>query len=214
MELGVWSVEQLEAAAGLLNVVGIFSHLSGASEREDLSQLDVFGRAVRCAAQAGVFPPLLHLAATAATLCMPATRLNAVRVEVGIYGLSPLADRPAADLGLRPAMTPRAPVVAVRRVPGGQGVSYGYDYRTRRESTLALIPLGYADGIPRQASGKATVFLNGRRYPVAGRVAMDQIVVDVGDDEVNLADLATVFGDPAAGVPSADDWAEAAGSIN
>ncbi len=117
-------------------------------------------------------------------------------------------------LPLIPAMTLSAPVISVKRVPAGTGVSYGFDYRTARETTLALVPLGYADGIPRAASSRAPVSINGKSYTVSGRVAMDQFVVDVGDDEVSLGDRAILFGYPGTGVPSADDWAAAADTIN
>ena len=99
-------------------------------------------------------------------------------------------------------------------MPAGQGVSYGYDHRTDRETTLALVPLGYADGVPRQASGAGPVSIGGARFTVAGRIAMDQFVVDVGDHPVAVGDEAVLFGDPTLGVPAADDWADAAGTIN
>jgi alanine racemase len=111
-------------------------------------------------------------------------------------------------------MTLRAAVAAVRRVPAGQGVSYGYDYRAPQETTLALVPVGYADGVPRQASGAGPVTIGGRRHTVAGRIAMDQFVVDVGDAPVAVGDEVVLFGDPTLGAPAADDWAAAAGTIN
>ena len=111
-------------------------------------------------------------------------------------------------------MTLRAAVAAVRRVDAGHGVSYGYQHRTERESTLALIPIGYADGVPRNASGRGPVWIGGKPFAVAGRVAMDQFVVDVGDHPVAVGDEAVLFGDPTLGVPSADDWARAADTIN
>ena len=89
----------------------------------------------------------------------------------------------------------------MRRVPAGQGVSYGYDHRTDRETTLALVPLGYADGVPRQASGAGPVTIGGARFTVAGRIAMDQFVVDVGDHPVAVGDEAVLFGDPTLGAP-------------
>jgi alanine racemase len=105
-------------------------------------------------------------------------------------------------------------VAAVRRVRAGHGVSYGYAYRTDRDTTLALVPLGYADGVPRNASNAGPVTIGGRRFTVAGRIAMDQFVVDVGDHPVAVGDEAVLFGDPTLGVPAADDWAAAAGTIN
>ena len=180
----------------------------------DRAALRVFLDAAGSAAALGLAPPLRHLAATHAAIALPETRLGCVRLGIGIYGLSPFADRSSADVGLRPAMTLRAAVAAVRRVDAGHGVSYGYQHRTERESTLALIPIGYADGVPRNASGRGPVWIGGKPFAVAGRVAMDQFVVDVGDHPVAVGDEAVLFGDPTLGVPSADDWARAADTIN
>ena len=199
---------------GKLRVVGASSHLANTSPEEDRAALRQFEEGLGVAASVGLAPRLRHLAATQAALTLPETRLNCVRLGIGIYGLSPLPGRTAADLGLRPAMTLRAAVAAVRRVPAGHGVSYGYDYRTPRETTLALVPLGYGDGVPRQASGAGPVAIGGRTFPIAGRVAMDQLVVDVGDHPVAIGDEAVLFGDPTLGAPSADAWADAAGTIN
>lgn len=198
---------------GKLRVIGLFSHLSNTSDIDDRAALRVFLDAVGAASAVGLAPPLRHLAATHAAIALPETRLGCVRIGIGIYGLSPFPDRTSADLGLRPAMTLRAAVAAVRRVPVGQGVSYGYLHRTSRETTLALIPLGYADGVPRHASGRGPVALDGTVFPVAGRVAMDQFVLDVGDHPVRVGDEAVLFGDPTLGVPGADDWAAAADTI-
>ncbi|MBS1905273.1 MAG: alanine racemase [Actinobacteria bacterium] len=200
--------------AGRVRVVGVFSHLSGTSREDDLAQVGAFERGIEMARRARLDPPLRHLAATAAAVSLPEARFTAVRVGLGIYGLSPFAGVSSVDLGLRPAMTLRAPVAAVRRVEAGQGVSYGYDHRTTGATTLALVPLGYADGIPRHASGRAPVLLGGHRYTIAGRVAMDQFVIDVGDRPVRAGDLVTVFGDPVSGAPSAEEWADAADTIN
>nr|WP_315268383.1 alanine racemase [Microbacterium lemovicicum] len=199
---------------GKLRVIGIFSHLSNTSRDEDLAQLRAFQDGLGVAAAAGLAPQLRHLAATHAAIELPETRLGCVRLGIGIYGLSPIAGRSSADLGLRPAMTLRAAVAAVRRVGPGHGVSYGFDHRTERETTLALVPLGYADGVPRQASDAGPVTIRGQRFRVAGRVAMDQVVIDVGDVPVAVGDEAVLFGDPTLGVPSATDWADAAATIN
>ncbi|WP_345801583.1 alanine racemase [Microbacterium sp. AZCO] len=199
---------------GKLRVVGLFSHLSNASADDDRAALRIFQDALGVAAAAGLAPPLRHIAASHAAIALPESRLGCVRLGVSIYGLSPFDDRDSGDLGLRPAMTLRAPVAAVRRVPAGHGVSYGYDYRTERETTLALVPLGYADGVPRQASGAGPVSIGGARFRVAGRIAMDQLVVDVGDHPVAVGDEAVLFGDATLGLPSADEWAAAASTIN
>lgn len=199
---------------GRLRVVGLFSHLSNTSIDDDRAALAKFEEGVVLAAGVGLTPPLRHIAATNAAIALPEARLGCVRIGIGIYGVSPFDDRTPADLGLRPAMTLRGAVAAVRRVPAGTGVSYGYDYRTTTDTTLALVPLGYADGVPRQASGRGPVTIGGRRFTVAGRIAMDQFVVDVGDHPVAVGDEVVLFGDPTLGVPSAREWAEAADTID
>lgn len=204
---------ELERGGGP-RVRGLFSHLAGAGEQEDRAQLAAFERALGLAEEAGLRPELRHLAATAGALFLPEARFDLVRLGIGLYGHSPVEHVSGAGLGLRPAMTLSAPVISVKRVPAGHGVSYGYRHRTARESTLALVPLGYADGVPRQASGRGPVRINGRTFPMAGRVAMDQLVVDVGDHPVAVGDRAVLFGDPALGEPSARDWADAAGTID
>ena len=200
--------------AGRIVVRGVWSHLSNTNEDEDNAQAAAFAEALAAASVAGLDPELVHLAATAGTLRVPAARFGLVRLGISTYGLSPFGDATSASLGLTPAMELSASIASVKRVAAGSGVSYGYDYRTPAETTLALVPLGYADGIPRHASSRGPVSINGVTYRIAGRVAMDQIVVDVGDAEVSVGDRAVLFGDPAAGVPSADDWAEASDTIN
>lgn len=213
-----WGVVLAEAARleriGRVRVIGLFSHLSNASAADDLAALETFERGLVAAASVGLTPPLRHIAATHAAIALPQSRLNCVRLGLGLYGLSPFEDRTPADLGLRPAMTLRGSIVAVRRVPAGQGVSYGYSYRAEDATTLALVPLGYADGVARAASAAGPVLINGARFRVAGRVAMDQFIVDVGDHPVAVGDEVVLFGDPTLGQPSADEWAVASGSIN
>ncbi len=215
---GDWEALVAAAAAheraGRIRVSAVWSHLANAGNEADAEQLAAFESAVEVARAAGLHPELLHLAATAGALRVPAARFDLVRLGIGVYGLSPFDDRTSAELGLRPALELSAAVASVKRVPAGLGVSYAHDYHTERETTLALVPLGYGDGVPRHASGRGPVSINGVTYPVAGRVAMDQVVVDVGDAEVAVGDRAVLFGDPATGVPSADDWARAAGTIN
>ncbi len=216
--LADWGRAFAEAARleriGTLRVVGIFSHLANASRAEDEAAFALFNEGVRAAADVGVHPLFRHIAATEAALLRPDMRLDAVRVGLAIYGLSPIAERPPGDWGLRPAMTLRSMVAGVRRVPAGTGASYGYEFRASRETTLALVPLGYADGIPRQASNRGQVVIRGTRMPVVGRIAMDQFIVDAGEEPVTVGDEVTVFGDPTLGVPSAQEWADAADTIN
>jgi len=202
--------------AGILRVRGLFSHLANAGENEDLEQVRRFSALAEKAKHAGLTVDLHHLAATAGALRVPSARFDLVRTGIGIYGLSPFDDESSASLGLRPAMQLSAGIVSIKKVPPGSGVSYGFTYRTTAESTLALVPLGYADGIPRHASNRGPVQINGRSYRVAGRIAMDQFVVDLGPDTADVGDRAILFGDPATtpGTPSADDWAAAADTIN
>ena len=199
---------------GAIHVRGIFSHLANSGADEDEAQVARFTAAVEQARAAGLDPELSHLAASAGALALPHARFDLVRIGVGAYGLSPFDDGDSAALGLEPAMQLDAGIVSVKRVPSGSGVSYGYRYETEAETTLALVPVGYADGIPRHASNAAPVSINGKTYRVCGTIAMDQFVVDVGDDEVAVGDRAVLFGDPSTGVPSAHDWATAAGTIN
>jgi alanine racemase len=205
---------------GLLRVVGIFSHLAVADEPERPEtddQLAAFREVLAVAEDAGVDPEVRHLANTPATLSRPDTHFDLVRVGLGIYGLSPFVGQSSGELGLRPAMTLRTLVSQSKHVPEGQGVSYGLRYHTTGPSTLALIPVGYADGIPRVATG-GPVRVAGHTYPVVGRIAMDQMVIDLGDASQAGAGLlgaeAELFGTGSNGGPTADDWARAAGTNN
>jgi alanine racemase len=125
------------------------------------------------------------------------------------YGMD-LTD--GAPAGVVPVMSVMAPVLSVKRVPKGHGVSYGFVYRAPRETTLALVPLGYADGIPRIATGSGRMAVNGRQFPIAGRIAMDQVVLDVGDEHVAPGDRAVAFGPGRDGEATAADWAAETGS--
>jgi alanine racemase len=196
------------------DVVGVWSHLACADERDhpaNAVQRERFAEALDVAAAAGVVPRLRHLANSAATLTMPETHYDLVRPGIAVYGLSPVPDE---SFGLRPAMTLRARVAMTKRVPAGTGVSYGHRYVTPRETTLALVPLGYGDGVPRNATNTAQVLVAGGRHWVSGTVCMDQFVVDVGDDEVAAGDDVVLFGPGDAGEPTAIDWANALGTIS
>jgi alanine racemase len=205
-------------AAGTVEVTGIWSHLAYADAPTHptiAAQVAAYAEALDVADRAGVRPRVRHLANSAATLSLPETHYDVVRPGIAVYGLSPgPAVGTAAELGLRPAMTLRAEVALVKRVPAGQGVSYAHRYTTQRETTLALVPLGYADGVPRHATNVGPVSIAGRRYQISGTVCMDQFVVDVGDDAVEVGDDAVLFGPGDDGEPTADDWALAIGTIN
>lgn len=220
--------EAVSAAAdlerrGLLRVEGVFSHLAVADEPgrpETDEQLAVFAQAVATARAAGLRPRYRHIANTPGILAASeaadpeAMRGDLVRAGIGIYGVSPFARRSAADLGLVPAMTLRTSIANIKRVPRGQGVSYGLGYRTAQATSLALIPVGYGDGVPRAATG-APVRIDGRTYRVVGRIAMDQLVVDLETQEDRsrlLGAEAVLFG--GAHGPSVRAWSEAAGTID
>ncbi len=201
------------ARAGRVEIAGVMSHLASADVPGDPSvaeQTAGFRRALGAAERLGIVPRYRHLANTPAVIDHPATVFDLARCGIGIYGLNPVR----TPAGLRPAMTLRATVGLVKRVPAGHGVSYGLTYRTVAETTLALVPLGYADGIPRAASSVGEVWLGGRRRRIAGRVAMDQVVVDCGDDPVAAGDEVTVFGPGDRGEPTAREWADACGTID
>lgn len=209
-------------AAGHVEVRGTWGHFAGADEAGAPTvpaQLAAFEAALAVAREHGVDPGRRHHANSAAAVLLPDTRFDLVRTGLAVYGLSPApALAGASELGLVPAMTLTARVAHVRRVPAGSGVSYGSTYVTRRASTLALVPVGYGDGLPRHASwdgaGSGEVLLGGVRRPIAGRVCMDQVVLDLGDDDAAAGDVAVLFGPGARGEPTAQDWAEAAGTIS
>lgn len=198
---------------GSLRVRGLFSHLANTSPAEDALAEGRFAEALRLARAAGLDPALLHLSSTAAAVTRDQSAYTMVRCGIGIYGVSPFGDPDRLPEGLRPAMTLATEVAAVRRITAGAGVSYDHVWRAGEPTTLALVPLGYADGVPRAASNRAEVLLGGKRRPVRGRIAMDQFLVDVGDDQVQVGDEVVLFGDPATGAPSADDWGGWAGTI-
>jgi alanine racemase len=205
-------------ADGTVDVVGVWSHLAYADAPGHPTiarQLAAFQEALAVAERAGLRPQLRHLANSAATLALPDTHFDLVRPGVAVYGLSPGTDvGTAASLGLRPAMRLTARLALVKQVPAGQGVSYGHRYTTSSPTTLALVPLGYADGVPRHATNLGPVQINGRRFTVSGAVCMDQFVVDVGDHPVAAGDEAVLFGPGDDGEPTAEDWAAAIGTIN
>ncbi|OAA21102.1 alanine racemase [Frankia sp. EI5c] len=205
-------------AEGLIEVVGVWSHFAFADNPGHptvQAQIARFGDAVDAARKAGLNPQLRHLANSAATLVSPEAHFDMVRPGVSVYGLSPGPEvGPPAAFGLRPAMTLRATAALVKRVPEGTGVSYMHRYTTRTETRLAVVPLGYADGIPRAATNTAEVLVGGRRRRIAGTVCMDQFVVDVGIDPVAAGDEVILFGPGEHGEPTADDWAHALATIN
>lgn len=206
------------AADGGCEVVAVWSHLAHADAPHHPTldrQADRLHAAWQAARERGL-TPLRHLANSAATLTRPDLHFDIVRPGIAVYGLDPL-DRPVDESPLRPVMTLRARVALVKRVPAGEGVSYGHEWTTPEETTLALIPAGYADGVPRRLNrnGRMTVLLGGRLRPVVGRVCMDQVVVDCGPGaEVRTGDHAVLFGPGDGGGPTAQDWADELDTIH
>jgi alanine racemase len=204
-------------ADGLIRITGLWSHFACADEPGHPSialQLARFREMLAYAEGRGVRPEVRHIANSPATLTLPEAHFDLVRTGIALYGISPSPEIGApADFGLRPVMTLSAAVALVKHVPGGHGVSYGHHYVTPGETTLGLVPVGYADGIPRHASGTGPVLVGGKWRTVAGRVAMDQFVVDLGGDEPAAGTEAVLFGPGGRGEPTAEDWAQAAGTI-
>jgi alanine racemase len=202
-------------ADGLVTVVGLWSHFACADEPGHPSinaQLTRFADATAQAEKAGVTPEVRHIANTAGAITVPDSRLDLVRLGGAVYGLSTLPG--GAPGWLRPAMTLRARLAQVKRVPPGTGVSYGHRYVTTRTTTLGLVPLGYADGVPRAALGHPLVQARGRRWDIAGTVCMDQFVVDFGDEPVAPGDEVVLFGPGDDGEPTAQEWGERLGTIS
>ncbi len=201
---------------GEIAVVGLWSHMAYADAPTHPTigaQVRVFEEAVAIARAAGLTDARRHLANSAATIALPDTWYDLVRPGVALYGLDPLGGN-AADHGLRPAMTVRATVVLTKRVPAGVGVSYGHTYFPDAETTLALVPVGYADGVPRAAGNRAPVLAGGSRRTIAGRVCMDQFVLDVGDDPVRPGDEVVLWGPGDRGEPTAQAWADVLDTIH
>ena len=211
-------------AEGAVDVVGIWSHLAWADAPDHptvLAQAGVFAEAVAAAERAGAHLEVRHLANSAATLTNPSMAFDLVRPGLAVYGLSPVPQLGGPErYGLVPAMRVEAELVLAKAVPGGHGVSYGHEYVTPRDTVLGVVPLGYADGVPRHASGRdsrlgAPVQVGGRRLGIAGRVCMDQFVVDLGPGAAEAAgDVVVLFGAGSEGEPTAEDWARACGTIS
>ena len=206
-------------AEGVLDVEGIFSHFASADAPGDPSvraQQEVFAAVLADAERAGLRPRIRHLANSAALLTNPSSHYDMVRPGVSIYGLSPVPDIGGpTHFGLREAMRVTARLIAVKDCPAGQGISYAHLYTTSQDTRLGLVPLGYADGIPRHASNLGPMQVHGRRYTVAGRVCMDQMVLDLGaDSPAQVGDEVVLIGREADGEPTAQDWAAAIGTIS
>ena len=212
-------VEQVlqQCDAEVFEAVGVWSHLAYADSPNHptiAGQIEAFEHALDAAKDLGLTPKYRHLANSAATICLPQTHYDLVRPGIAVYGLSPGPEVGSeTELGLRPAMRLSARLVETKRLPAGHGVSYAHEYVTPNETTVGLVPLGYADGIFRSASGKGPLLAGGKRRTVAGRVCMDQFVIDLGDDDLKAGEEVILFGDGSSGEPTAQEWAAASGTI-
>ena len=202
-------------AAGRVQIVGLWSHFACADipgHPSIAGQLDAFRAAVAVAETAGVTPEVRHLANGPATLALPESYFDLVRPGGAVFGLSTLPG--GAPDWLRPAMTLRARLIQVKRVPAGTPVSYAHRYATSRDTRLGVLPLGYNEGIPRHATNAdALLFTGGRRVAIAGTVNLNHIIVDLGPDAGEAGDEVIVFGPGDRGEPTAQEWADALGTI-
>ena len=201
---------------GRVRVTGVWSHFACSDEpRHPANDLQEgrFLDARQVALDAGLRPEVLHLANSAAALLRPSSRFSLVRCGLASYGLDP-APGETPDLGLRPAMSVRAPLALTKRIARGEGVSYGHTWVAEEETTVGLVPVGYGDGVPRAGSNVLEVSVTGVRRPVRGRVCMDQLVVDLGEDRPEEGAEVVLFGPGDDGEPTAQEWAEACGTIS
>ncbi|MBJ7337282.1 alanine racemase [Mycolicibacterium sp.] len=200
-----------------VRVRGIMSHLACGDDPTSVvndQQAQRFSAMRSQARDAGVEFEVAHLCNSPAAMTRPDLAFDMVRPGIAVYGQTPIPAK--GDMGLRPAMTLTCPVALVRSLTAGDGVSYGHTWVAESDTTVALIPIGYADGVFRGLSGRIDVSINGRRRPNVGRICMDQFVVDLGPGPVDVSegDEAILFGPGDGGELTALDWAELLGTIN
>jgi alanine racemase len=199
------------AAEPHLRLDGVFSHFASADAVETasaLAQRDRFAAAVEALATAGIRPPHVHLANSAAVLAEPSAHFTMVRPGLMLYGYAPAAHL-TARAALRPAMRLRTAVAQIRRVAAGTPVGYGGTWVAGRDSAIATLPLGYADGYHRIASNRGAMIVRGRRVPIAGRVCMDHVMLDVSDvPDVAVGDRVTAFGPHAITADDVAGWCD------
>lgn len=201
---------------GAVRVRGLMSHLVHGDTPEhplNTRQAERLTDMLRYARQQGVAFEIAHLSNSPAAMTRQDLAFDLVRPGIAVYGQTPIPER--GDMGLRPAMTLKCPVTLVRSIRAGDGVSYGHTWIAERDTTLGLMPIGYADGVFRVLSGRIDVLINGRLRRNVGRICMDQFVVDLGPDaDVAEGDEAILFGPGTHGEPTAQDWADLLGTIN
>jgi alanine racemase len=200
-----------------LELHGVFTHLALADEPADPFtevQLARFDEVLAALAADGLLPPMVHAANSAGALAHPAARRDLVRAGIAIYGISPGDGIDHLTADLRPALALKARVSMVRRVAAGEGISYGLRHRVAADTTIATVPVGYADGVPRRLSAAGgEVLIGGRRRPIVGVVTMDQLMVAMGDDAVAVGDEVVLIGRQGDESVSAAEWARLLGTI-
>lgn len=193
-----------------LYLEGVFTHCAVADEVDNPFtdvQLDRFEAVLDELANEGIHPDLRHAANSATAIVHPRGRYDLVRAGIAVYGIAP-APGLGEELDLRPAMSLSAEVSMVKRVPAGEGISYGLRYRTERETTVATVPMGYADGVSRRLGlTGGCVLVGGRRRPILGVVTMDQLMVDCGDEPVAVGDDVVLIGRQGDEEITAEEWA-------
>lgn len=198
-----------------LRIKGLFSHFASAEESDKSfarEQLNRFHRALEVAEKEGLSPELVHMANSGAILDLPESYFSMVRAGIMMYGYYPSADT-TESVRLRTAMTLRTKVSYVKRIDAGETVGYGRRFVARRRTKIATLPVGYADGFTRLLSGKASVLINGKPFPVVGTIAMDQMMVDVGKEDVEVGDDVVLLGSQGASTISAWDIARKLGTV-
>jgi alanine racemase len=197
--------------SGCLLVRGIFTHFAQTTAQSDTAQAAVFNTAIDAARDSGLEPEVIHSSSSTPSIRTPEFAHSLVRLGISAYGVAMVDEH--RELGLRPAMRLSGQVIQVKKLPAGHGVGYDHTYTTSTDTTMAVVPLGYADGIPRLGSSRGPVSIGGRRFTIAGRVSMDQVSIDVGDADVSRGDWVVFFGDPEDGEPSVSEWAQTASTI-
>jgi alanine racemase len=214
------AVDETLAIAGLngLELEGIFTHFATADSADKSyaeNQLDLFLNYLSRVRKAGLDPEVKHAANSAALIDMPQSHLDMVRPGIAIYGLYPSAEVNKKRVSLRPAMALKTKVIHLKKVPAGFNISYGITYKTPKPTTIATVPIGYADGLNRLLSSRGQMLVHGKRVPIVGRVCMDLTMLDVGSiDNVQVGDEAVIFGRQGSESLTVDEMASSLNTIN
>lgn len=219
-------VAELATIAPNLTVAGVFTHLACADDPASPAtpeQLDRFAAVLAELDRLGLRPPVVHAANSGGLLGWPGARHDLVRVGIAMYGISPGRALDELSAGLRPVLSLKARVSHVKRVAAGSQVSYGWRHRFAAATTVATVPIGYADGVPRRLGTAslgggpdrpgADVLIGGQRCPIVGVITMDQLMVDVGDADVHVGDEVVLLGSQGDARITATDWADRLGTI-